>query len=117
MKQQGNFYNNISIILIALLVIGLIACIYFNHSRITVKDQIIENMKEEKARLDSLLNVYMFDYDNIQIEYANKLDSLSKAKTKITISYENRIKDLRDITIVSDDSVTQYISSRIQDRK
>ena len=80
----------------------------------------------EDNRLDSIQN----RYDSLQIQYNlllihtdslisnsnHRLDSIETVKNNTIYNYERRIKDLSDVTIVSDDSVTRFISSRISNR-
>ena len=89
--------------------------------------------KEEDTRYNELL--YEYDslntvYNNVSNEYNkykdisdsiiayynNKYDSTKQANNNIIKSYETILKDLNDITIVDNDSVTEYISKRIYNR-
>ena len=75
---------------------------------------------------DSLKNLYdsiKYDYtkykkssDSIISFYDSKYDSAKQANNQIIKNYEERLKDINDITIVSNDSITEYISKRIYNR-
>ena len=63
--------------------------------------------------LDSIDNVIL----NLKqtIEYNERLiDSLTKIKQKTIIKYEKEISDFNDASVVSDDSITRYIRSKIE---
>ena len=61
-------------------------------------------------------NKYKNTSDSIIAYYNNKYDSTKQANNNIIKSYEAKIKDLNDITIVDNDSVTEYVSKRIYNR-
>lgn len=80
----------------------------------------------DNSKLDSI----QVKYNELKIEYDilvlttdslikisnSKLDSIQTVKNNIIYSYERRIKEINDATIVSNDSVTRFISSRISNR-
>lgn len=56
-------------------------------------------------RMDSLISIYK-----------DSIDYLIDSNVKIQSSYENKIRDFRNVSIVSDDSITRYISNKIYNR-
>lgn len=77
------------------------------------------NYIELKNRYDSLTieveRMYIYQDSLLQL-HQKELELKLKEQTKIVSYYERRIKDLSDVTIVSNDSITKYISSRIYNR-
>lgn len=67
-------------------------------------------------QIDSLKNI--IKSNNIIIERNNKLiDSLYNSKSQTTIKYETTIKNYSNPTIVSDDSISKFISKELYNWK
>lgn len=62
-----------------------------------------------KTALKSQEKAYILKIDS----FINTIDSLTKVKNKITVKYETIYKDYSNPTIVDDDSITRYISTKI----
>lgn len=76
----------------------------------------VHGLMVENIRLKAHMDSTYKHFDSVIQISNNKLDSLENVKLKTVRSYEIHIKNLRDVTIVSDDSITRYISDRIYDR-
>ena len=83
---------------------------------------ILANKTENKAiennskQVDSLQLII----DRLEIEIYKKdikLDSLYNKKQTINNTYETTIKNYSNPTIISDDSISRYISNKLQSRK
>ena len=62
-----------------------------------------------KTALESQETAYILRIDSL----TSTIDSLTKVKTKIITKYETIYKDYSNPTIVDDDSITRYISTKI----
>ena len=96
------------ILLIILIVIIISYILPNNKSIITI-------YKDSKT-IDSLQLII----DKLEIEIYKKdikLDSLYNKKQIINNTYETTIKNYNNPTIISDDSISRYISNKLQNRK
>ena len=111
MKEISKYI--IGIIIGVLIVLLLAKPRYDNHIR-TVNE--LDSIRlANDSLVNSINNMYNY-YDSILSNSDRRLDSLKLVKNKQIKSYEEHIKNLRDVTIVSDDSITRYISNRIYNR-
>lgn len=72
--------------------------------------------EDNSKQVDSLQLII----DRLEIEIYKKdikLDSLYNKKQTINNTYETTIKNYSNPTIVSDDSISRYISNKLQSRK
>lgn len=109
MKKAKNF---IPYIIIGIVVIfGYSRCPSYNKNDYEYKryNEIIDSLKLHILKQNSI-------FENERKYYTNKIDSLTKVKSKTHIKYETIFKDFSDITIVSNDSITNYISRKIHNK-
>lgn len=101
-KEQG---------LLILLIIVLVISLVFNF---TPKDPIIidnsDKYEEQVRRYRDSLYWEQETNNKLRISYTIIIDSLNKINTKTKKDYEIKIKNLADINIVSDDSITMFIA-------
>ena len=84
--------------------------VYNSYSTYTYKSVQLNDRK-----IDSL-NVVIIKQNEIIKNKELKIDSLNNTKTKTVNNYETIIKDFSNTSIVSDDSVTKYISKKIYNK-
>lgn len=78
-----------------------------------IKKPEVENNSKQVDSLQLII-------DRLEIEIYKKdikLDSLYNKKQIINNTYETTIKNYNNPTIVSDDSISRYISNKLQNRK
>lgn len=68
-----------------------------------------------KAKIDSLTSLVLYQ-DIIINNQQSRIDSLNNKKTKTNNYYETIIQNMSDVSIVSDDSISRYISSKIHSK-
>jgi hypothetical protein len=108
--------NNIMQYVMLLVGIFIIISVIINHNE---RIKYIDYKNYDKV-IDSLNNIIKTDkqtYDSIISVYENKYDTIIIYKNKTVIKYENIEKSFSDNTVVSNDSITRYISSKLKDRK
>lgn len=93
---------------ILIVIIGAIKII----EQLDYKEPIIDDTTE----VDSLKNIIKVNNIIIQ-KNEHTIDSLYNAKSQTTINYETTIKNYSDPTIVSDDSISRYISKELYNWK
>lgn len=118
------FHNKLFYITLGL--IGVILLHLFSFIEIpTFKDEddniekVIQQNEQLKHRNDSIKAVYEANKvktDSIVNMYNTQLDSLQTVNNNIEGKYEEKLKDINDVTIVPNDSITKYISKRIYNR-
>lgn len=103
-------HNGIIIIILVLIILGLVFILYN-------KDKSVNYYFDTTNRtVDSLTNL-INNQNNILTTQTIKLDSLTNAKQTKIYYNETIIKDFVNPFIISDDSITNYISNKISDRK
>lgn len=103
-----NIFNFIKQNISTILILGLLIYISVRPSNKTI---VIQSDK----KIDSLN--FVIARNNEVIKSKEKIiDSLNNTKTKTSIYYETIIKDFSNTAIVSDDSITKYISGKIYNK-
>ena len=105
--------DKVKTILIYVLVIMLVICLWIQFNR-PINNQ-VNDISKLKYSIN-MLNINIKYYDSILIKLKFKTDSILTTKTKIITKYEDRIKEIRNANIVSNDSITKYISSKLHNR-
>lgn len=101
-------YNTILIVLFIALTISVVTnAILLNNS---TKDEMI--ITEDKQKIDSLIYQIAISKEQVKIHKQN-IDSLIKESSNKTIIYETNIKNVMDVTTVTDDSIYTFIKSKI----
>lgn len=96
-------------------IIFILTCIFLIIGVNKCKGKYIER-EDNSKQVDSLQLII----DKLEIEIYKqdiKLDSLYNNKQIINNTYETTIKNYNNPTIVSDDSISRYISNKLQNRK
>jgi len=70
----------------------------------------------QNNRIIDSLNIIISQNTKLIKSQQLKIDSLSETKTKTFNYYETIIKDYSNPTIVSDDSITKYISKKLHNK-
>ncbi len=104
-------------ILMGIIILALIYIIFQKNKVIYVKENDIIMLREQYNRNIIAKDSVVADMAKLIEAYNKELFIQEKETTKIIKSYENRLKDLSNVTIVTDDSITKYISNRIRDRQ
>ena len=108
MKIFLNLLNSYKYLLLAVFIIIVIIIL-----AIKIKPKETENNSKQVDSLQLII-------DKLEIEIYKKdikLDSLYNKKQIINNTYETTIKNYNNPTIVSDDSISRYISNKLQNRK
>jgi len=108
-------YRIIAIALI-LLVLGFIIYNRYFDRDVTPDTELLDSLRVEHRRLIHERDSLVLRLNTLFEEHSAEVESLSQSRQQLERRYEERLKELTDITIVSDDSITKYISSRIQDK-
>ena len=106
MKQILQWFKN-NLDIVGLIIISIIF-ITFNDAKIITVNEETNHSKQ----IDSLQVII----DRLEVELYKsdlKIDSLIKNKSIITNKYETIIQNYNDPTIVSDDSISKYISNKL----
>lgn len=92
-----------------LIAIGVI-CIKFQFKQdIYIYDNKLET---ELYKRDSIINAY----ESILNSHKAKIDSLLNIEPKIVTKYKTVYENYKDVSIVDDDSISRYISTKIHNR-
>ena len=109
MKKAKKFIPYI--IICVVVIFGYSSCPSYNKNDYEYKryNEIIDSLKLHILNQNNI-------FETERKYYTNKIDSLTKVKSKTYIKYETIFKDFSDITIVSNDSITNYISRKIHNK-
>ena len=102
--------NNILLVILILIILGLVFLLY------TRDNKVIYNVDNTNKTIDSLSSLIYNQNSRLDAQ-SLKLDSLLKNKQTKIYYNETIIKDFTNPFIISDDSITNYISNKISDRK
>jgi hypothetical protein len=100
-----NSYKETILIILGFIVLVIIAT--------NIKNKPIENNSKQVDSLQLII-------DRLEIDIYKrdmKIDSLYNKKQIINNTYETTIENYNNPTIVSDDSISRYISNKLQNRK
>ena len=102
-------------IIAGVLGIAVVYLIFMNVQTTNVKDK----LKQDNSNLTIELAQHHLDIKNL----TNQVDSLNKVykqlltiKSKTITNYETKIKEIHDARIISNDSVSRYISAKIHNQ-
>jgi uncharacterized membrane protein YgaE (UPF0421/DUF939 family) len=100
---------------------GIVVCVILN---IFIIQDYESGVKDKYKNYDNIIDSIKVNIDSVrntnEHNNNNQLkinDSLLNVKQKIITKYEIIEKDFGDYNIVSDDSISSYISRKIKDRK
>ena len=98
-------------ITIAILIAGIGVFIGYNIKKNPKQNiVVIDNTKEDSLRFE-------LNKSNLEKQiYKNSIDSLNKIINFNRIQYEIEVKTINDINIISDDSITRYISNYLHSK-
>lgn len=108
MKKFLNLLNSYKYPIVFIIGFGILIIV-----AIKTDNKRIENNSKQVDSLQLII-------DRLEIEIYKrdiKLDSLYNKKQVINNTYETTIKNYNNPTIVSDDSISKYISNKLQSRK
>ncbi len=109
--MKSNTRNIIIGIIIVITTIGIGILIGYNINKVPKQNVIVvDNTKEDSLRFE-------LNKSNLEKQvYKNNIDSLNKIINFNRIQYETEIKTINDIDVISDDSITRYISNYLHSK-
>lgn len=108
MKKFLELLNNYKVPIIFVLGFGILIILASK-----TENKAIENNSKQVDSLQLIIDILEIEIYKKDI----KLDSLYNKKQTINNTYETTIKNYSNPTIISDDSISRYISNKLQSRK
>ncbi len=93
-------------------ILGFIIC-----SKTTKKCEDTTALREELYRLKDSINDIRYIINLNKVYYNDQIDSLEKINKVQYDKYKKLLKDFTDVDIISDDSITMYISNYLHNRR
>jgi outer membrane murein-binding lipoprotein Lpp len=107
---------NLKYVLAAIVVIA----VFFIVVGGTIYTNKVNKLSKAKLALEHKVEAYQRSVDSLNtviINYETTISELSNQDNIINYNYNDKINSFRDATIVSNDSITKYISSKIKGKK
>lgn len=95
----------------------VIMAVFFIIVGTTIYTNKVNKLNKAKLKLEHTIETYQHSVDSLNAvieNYENTIDALTNENHTINSNYNDRISSFRNATIVSNDSITRYISSKIK---